>query len=60
MNVAPIAPEGSHRLGFVIGEGVVPDDLDRIGSMEIAEAYGRQFSRQARTWCCRPPAPRGA
>ena len=41
VKVEPIAPEGPRRLGFLIGKGVVPDELDRIGAEEIAKAFGR-------------------
>lgn len=41
VKVEPIAPEGPRRLGFMIGKGVVPDDFDRIGTEEIAKAFGR-------------------
>ncbi len=41
VKVEPIAPEGSRRLGFLIGKGVVPDEFDRIGAEEIAKAFGR-------------------
>ena len=41
VKVGPIAPEGSRRLGLLIGKGVVPDELDRIGAEEIAKAFGR-------------------
>ncbi|MDE0522847.1 MAG: type II toxin-antitoxin system prevent-host-death family antitoxin [Boseongicola sp.] len=41
VKVEPIAPEGPRRLGFLAGQGAVPDDFDRIGADEIAEALGR-------------------
>ena len=41
VNVEPIAPKGSRRLGFLIGKGVVPDDFDRIETENVAAAFGR-------------------
>jgi prevent-host-death family protein len=36
------APTGAqmHRLGFLAGHIVVPDDFDRMGSEEIAQLFG--------------------
>ena len=34
---APVAPR---RLGFLVGEIVVPDDFDRMGEVEIANLFG--------------------
>ena len=34
-----IAPEGPRRLGFLAGQGSVPDDFDLMGAEEIREAF---------------------
>ena len=34
---SPVAPR---RLGFLVGEIVVPDDFDRMGEVEIANLFG--------------------
>ena len=41
MKVEAIAPEGPRRIGFLAGKGSVPDDFDRMGAKEIAEAFLR-------------------
>lgn len=41
VKVEPVAREGPRRLGFLAGQGSVPDDFDQIGADEIAEAFGR-------------------
>lgn len=39
VKVEAIAPEGPRRIGFLAGKGAVPDDFDRMGAKEIAEAF---------------------
>ena len=39
VKVEAIAPEGPRRIGFLAGQGAVPDDFDRMGTKEIAEAF---------------------
>ena len=39
VKVEAIAPEGPRRIGFLAGQGAVPDDFDRMGAKEIAEAF---------------------
>ncbi len=41
VKVEPIAPEGSRRLGFLAGQGAVPDDFDSIGAEAIKEAFSQ-------------------
>ena len=41
VRVEPIAPECPRRLGFLAGQGIVPDDFDRIGEDEISKAFGQ-------------------
>ena len=37
---APTDPTAPRRLGFLAGEIAVPEDFDRMGSREIADAFG--------------------
>ena len=39
VKVEAIAPEGPRRLGFLAGQGAVPDDFDRMGAEEIRKAF---------------------
>ena len=39
VKVEAISPEECCRLGFLAGQGVVPDDFDRMGSEKIAEVF---------------------
>ena len=39
VKVEAIPPEGHRRLGFLSGQGAVPDDFDRMGAEEIAKAF---------------------
>lgn len=39
VKVEAIAPEGSCRIGFLAGQGIVPDDFDRMGTEEIKESF---------------------
>ena len=39
VKVEAIAPEGPGRIGFLAGQGAVPDDFDRMGAEEIAKAF---------------------
>lgn len=41
VKVEPVPPEGPRRLGFLAGQGVVPDDFDLIAADEIVEAFRR-------------------
>jgi prevent-host-death family protein len=40
--MALAAPEAGHlkRIGFMVGEVEVPDDFDRMGSVEIEQLFG--------------------
>lgn len=35
VKVEPFEPEGQRRVGFMAGQGMVPDDFDQMGSGEI-------------------------
>ena len=39
VKVEAIVPEGSCRLGFLAGQGTVPDDFDRMGAEELSKAF---------------------
>ncbi len=41
VKVEAIAPEGPRRLGFLAGQGAIPDDFDRMGAEEITDAFMR-------------------
>ena len=41
VKVEAIAPEKPRRLGFLAGQGTIPDDFDRMGAEEITEAFLR-------------------
>ncbi|MDE2789211.1 MAG: type II toxin-antitoxin system Phd/YefM family antitoxin [Paracoccaceae bacterium] len=41
VKVEAIAPENPRRLGFLAGQGSIPDDFDRLGAEEITEAFLR-------------------
>lgn len=41
VKVEAISPEGPRRLGFLAGQGAIPDDFDRMGAEEIADAFLR-------------------
>lgn len=41
VKVEAIAPEKPRRLGFLAGQGAIPDDFDRMGADEITEAFLR-------------------
>jgi len=41
VKVAPLdAPAAPRRLGFLAGEIAVPEDVDRMGAVEIAALFG--------------------
>lgn len=33
-------PSQQKRIGFLAGQGLIPDDFDRLGEDEIAEVFG--------------------
>lgn len=39
VKVEAISPEENRRLGFLAGQGVVPDDFDRMGSKKIVDSF---------------------
>ena len=39
VKVEAISPEGRRRLGFLAGQGTVPEDFDRMGTKNIAETF---------------------
>ena len=41
VKVEAVAPEKPRRLGFLAGQGTIPDDLDRMGAEEITEVFLR-------------------
>ena len=41
VKVEAIAPEEPRRLGFLAGQGAIPEDFDRMGAEEIAKAFLR-------------------
>jgi prevent-host-death family protein len=45
VKVIPCMPESANqkRVGFLKGEITIPDDFDRMGQKEIAEAFAVEF-----------------
>ena len=39
VKVEIIVPEEPRRLGFLAGQGTFPDEFDRVGTEEVAEAF---------------------